>query len=182
MPGPELTHLDAAGNARMVDVTAKRPTRRRAVARALLRMSPDTARRVLGGELPTGDVLGAARTAAVLAAKRTDELVPLCHPLLLGEVAVEFGPAEHGVGIEAAVDALDRTGVEMEALTACAVAALTVYQACRHLDDTLVLDDLAVWHKTGGRSGAWLRRADGTVARDGQPGCADPADATATEG
>lgn len=156
-------HLDSRGNAQMVDVTKKATTARQAVARGEIRMAPATRARIAAADLPGGDVLAAARTAAIFAAKRTSDLLPLCHPLLLGDITVDFALGEDRVEIAAQVDALDRTGVEMEALTACAVAALTIYETVKAFDDDLVIDDIAVWHKAGGRTGTWERTADGAV-------------------
>ncbi len=166
----DFPHLDHRGNARMVDVTGKATTERRAVARGELRMSPATLERLLAGDLPGGDVLAAARTAAILGAKRTADLLPLCHPLLLGDITVDFEPTRSAIAIAATVEALDRTGVEMEALTACAIAALTIYETCKSVDDDLVIDAIAVWHKAGGRTGTWERTEDGAVTNLPAPG------------
>ena len=171
---PTFPHLDERGNAWMVDVTGKRPTSRRAVASGRVSMATATARLVERGELPAGDVLSAARTAGVLAAKKTADLLPLCHPLLLGDVAVDFSIGADYVEIVATVDALDRTGVEMEALTACFIAGLTIYACCKSRDSSLTVGGVAVRKKSGGRSGSWTLAADGTV----QHIPAAPADAT----
>jgi cyclic pyranopterin monophosphate synthase len=160
---PDFPHLDQRGNARMVDVTGKTPTHRRALARGRVTMLPDTVRRVVSGDTARGDVLGTARTAGILAAKATSDLLPLCHPLLLGAITVDFDVGEDFVEVIGGVEALDRTGVEMEALTACSVAALTIYAACKSLDRTMVVDQVAVWEKAGGRSGSWVLGADGSV-------------------
>ena len=164
MPGSEseadgLTHLDAEGRARMVDVGGKDSTRRRAVARATVRMEVATAEALAAGTVPKGDVLAVARVAGIQAAKRTSELIPLCHPLMLSSVTVDLVVGDGRVDVEAAAEVVDRTGVEMEALTACAVAALTVYDMCKALDRSMVVEDLGLWEKSGGRSGDW-RRAD----------------------
>ena len=129
-----LTHLDPLGRARMVDVTPKDATHRRAVARARVHMQPDTTSLVARGAVTKGDVLAVARVAGIQAAKRTADLIPLCHPLLVGAVLVNFRIEDTFVEVEAAVDTVDRTGVEMEALTACSVAALTIYDMCKSVD------------------------------------------------
>ena len=155
----ELTHLDDDGAARMVDVADKPVTDRRAVARAVVTMSVATATTVAAGDAPKGDVLGVARIAGIQAAKRTSDMIPLCHPLLVGAVTVNFEIGDDFVAIEAHVDTIDRTGVEMEALHACALAALTVYDMCKSVDREMVISDLALWEKTGGRSGTFRRSA-----------------------
>lgn len=158
-----FTHLDADGRARMVDVTPKETTHRRAVARARVEMAPETARAVADGGVGKGDVLAVARVAGIQAAKRTSDLIPLCHPLMVGAVSVDFEITCDSVDIEARVETVDRTGVEMEALTACGVAALTVYDMCKALDRSMTIEGLALWEKTGGRSGPYLR--DGVDGR-----------------
>lgn len=161
---PEFTHLDPLGRARMVDVTAKEPTIRRAMARCSVRMQPETASKVASGSMAKGDVLAVARVAGIQAAKQTANLIPLCHPLLVGSVLVNFRIEEDRIDIEAHVDTVDRTGVEMEALTACSVAALTIYDMCKSGDRSMTITDLALWEKTGGRSGQWRRSgADETL-------------------
>jgi cyclic pyranopterin monophosphate synthase len=152
-----LTHLDPLGRARMVDVTPKEPTHRRAVARARVNMSPETASLVARGAISKGDVLAVARVAGIQAAKRTPDLIPLCHPLLVGSVLVNFRIEDAWIEVEAHVDTVDRTGVEMEALTACSVAALTIYDMCKSADQSMVISDVALWEKTGGRSGTYRR-------------------------
>jgi len=159
----DFPHLDRRGNARMVDVTGKPPTARRAVASGRVVMAPETARLVATGALPGGDVLAAARAAGQLAAKQTAGLLPLCHPLLLGDVTLDFAIGADYVEVVAGVEAMDRTGVEMEALTACTVAGLTIWASCKSLDQTLRVDAVAVREKAGGRSGSWTLGADGTV-------------------
>ena len=154
---PEFTHLDPLGRARMVDVTAKEPTIRRAMARCSVRMEPETASRIASGSMAKGDVLAVARVAGIQAAKQTANLLPLCHPLLVGSVLVNFRLEEDRVEVEAHVDTVDRTGVEMEALTACSVAALTIYDMCKSGDRSITITDLALWEKMGGRSGVWRR-------------------------
>ncbi len=153
----EFTHLDPLGRARMVDVSAKDPSHRRAVARCRVYMEQDTASRIASGAISKGDVLAVARVAGIQAAKQTANLLPLCHPLLVGSVFVNFRIEERHVEVESQVDTFDRTGVEMEALTACTIAALTVYDMCKSLDRGMTIGDVALWEKTGGRSGVWRR-------------------------
>ncbi len=155
----DLTHLDEHGTARMVDVGDKAATDRRAVARALVRMSPATAAKVLAGDAPKGDVLGTARIAGIGAAKRTGELIPLAHPLALDFVDVEgIVDAEAGlVKLSATAGITARTGVEMEAMTACAVAALTVYDMVKGLERGVSIEAIELVEKSGGRSGDWKR-------------------------
>ena len=141
----------------MVDVTPKDPTHRRAVARGRVYMQIETTALVARGAVSKGDVLSVARVAGIQAAKRTPDLIPLCHPLLIGAVLINFRIEDDFVEVEAQVDTVDRTGVEMEALTACAIAALTVYDMCKSSDRGMTIGDLALWEKTGGRSGVWRR-------------------------
>ncbi len=141
----------------MVNVGAKDITLRRAVARCEVRMQPATAAAIASGSLPKGDVLATARIAGIQAAKRTSDLIPLCHPLMLSAVTVNITVQESFVAIEAIVETTDRTGVEMEALTACSVAALTMYDMCKSADKSMVIADLALWEKSGGRSGDYQR-------------------------
>ncbi len=157
MPERGLTHLDPLGRARMVDVTPKETTHRRALARCRVRMLPETTEAIASNAINKGDVLGAARIAGIQAAKRTAELIPLCHPLLVGGVVINFTIGDDNVEVETEVEAVDRTGVEMEALTACAVAALTIYDMCKSADRSMVIGDLCLWEKVGGRSGTWRR-------------------------
>src|SRR3954453_3500494 len=155
----ELTHVDAPGTARMVDVGDKPVSARRAVARAVVRMRPETAAKVLAGDAPKGDVLGTARIAGIQAAKRTGELIPLCHPLPLDHVdvdaAVDAAAGTVTVTAEARVTA--RTGVEMEALTAASVAALTVYDMVKGIEKGVEIASVCLIGKSGGRSGTWRR-------------------------
>jgi cyclic pyranopterin phosphate synthase len=123
-------------------------------------MSPETAARIASGAVSKGDVLAVARVAGIQAAKQTPHLIPLCHPLLVGSVLVNFRLEEDHVEVEVHVDTVDRTGVEMEALTACSVAALTIYDMCKSSDRGMTITDLALWEKTGGRSGHWRRSGD----------------------
>lgn len=154
-----FTHLDPLGRARMVDVTPKEPSHRRAIARGRVHMTPETASAVTQGAIKKGDVLAVARVAGIQAAKRASDLIPLCHPLMVGAVTVNFEINHDSIEVEAAVDTFDRTGVEMEALTACSVAALTIYDMCKSMDKSMVIDDIALWEKTGGKSGTY-RRSD----------------------
>ncbi len=155
-----LSHVDRAGRARMVDVGAKAPTRREAVAAARVVMRPATLRLIVDGALPKGDVLAVARVAGIAAAKETSHLIPLCHPLLLTHVGVEFTPdlAAGTLEIEAVVRVEGRTGVEMEALTAASVAALTVYDMCKAVDRGMEITAVRLLAKRGGASGTYVRR------------------------
>jgi cyclic pyranopterin phosphate synthase len=158
----EFTHLDPLGRARMVDVSAKEPSHRRAVARCRVNMEAETASKIATGAITKGDVLAVARVAGIQAAKQTPNLLPLCHPLLVGAVLVNFRIEDSYVEVEANVDTVDRTGVEMEAMTACAIAALTIYDMCKSIDRTMTIGELTLWEKTGGRSGTFRRqRTDG---------------------
>ena len=152
-----LTHLDPLGRARMVDVTPKEATHRRALARCKVMMQPETTSRVATNAITKGDVLAVARVAGIQAAKQTPMLIPLCHPLLVGSVFVNFTIGDDCVEVEAQVETVDRTGVEMEALTACAVAALTIYDMCKSVDRSMSIGELTLWEKTGGRSGIYRR-------------------------
>ena len=147
----ELTHIDEAGNARMVDVGAKAVTDRRAIARAVVRMAPETVAAVRSGDAPKGDVLGTARIAGIQAAKRTSELIPLCHPLPLSFVDVRLAVVEDGVEIETEARTTGQTGVEMEALTAASVAALTVYDMVKGIERGVVIESVRLLEKTGGK-------------------------------
>lgn len=141
----------------MLDVSPNEPTHRRALARCKVSMLPETTAKVASNAITKGDVLGAARIAGIQAAKRTADMIPLCHPLLVGSVYVNFTIGDDFVEVETQVETVDRTGVEMEAMTACAVAALTVYDMCKSSDRTMSIGELALWEKTGGRSGNWRR-------------------------
>ncbi len=158
MSSERLTHLDDDGAARMVDVSAKPVGRRRAVARAFVGMSSDTVAAVAAGDAPKGDVLGVARIAGIQAAKRAGELIPLCHPLGLDHVDLRATVLDGGVELvaEAVVEA--RTGVEMEAMTAAAVAALTVYDMVKGIDRGVRIESVELLEKSGGRSGDWHRQ------------------------
>ncbi len=158
-----LTHLDDEGAARMVDVGDKPVADRRAVARSVVRMSPATAAAVAAGDAPKGDVLGTARIAGIQAAKRTGELIPLCHPLGLDHVDVhaDVDAAAGTVTLTAEARVTARTGVEMEAMTAAAVAALTVYDMVKGLERGVTIAEVVLLEKSGGRSGTWRRAAQG---------------------
>jgi len=152
-----LTHFDAHGQAHMVDVSAKDNTHRIARATGLIRMRPETLALIQSGTAKKGDVLGVARIAAIQAAKRTADLVPLCHPLPITRVAVDFALDEAAATVRctAQVETLGRTGVEMEALTAVQVGLLTVYDMCKAADRGMVMEGIRVLHKSGGKSGDW---------------------------
>ena len=164
----ELTHVDESGAARMVDVSGKDVTAREAVAAGRVRVSSRVVELLRGEGVPKGDALAVARIAGIMAAKRTPDLVPLCHPIALSGVVVELDVTEDAVEILATVRTTDRTGVEMEALTAVAVAALTLVDMVKAVDKAAVIEDVRVVRKSGGRSGAWSRDADeprGTAER-----------------
>ncbi|MEK0081559.1 cyclic pyranopterin monophosphate synthase MoaC [Benzoatithermus flavus] len=154
-----LTHIDSAGNAVMVDVSAKDVTERTATAEGRIVMAPATLARIKERGFKKGDVLGVAQLAGIMGAKRTADLIPLCHPLPLASVKVELEPLEEAVLIRATCKVTGRTGVEMEALTAVAVAALTVYDMCKAVDKAMRITDVRLVHKAGGRSGEY--RAEG---------------------
>ena len=160
----KLSHLDASGNARMVNVSDKPDSRREARAEAFVRMAPETLQLIATGGHKKGDVLTVARIAGIQAAKRCAELIPLCHPLLLSgiDVDIELEPASDRVHIRAACHLTGATGVEMEALTAASVAALTIYDMCKAVDRGMVIEGVRLLHKSGGRSGEW-NATDGGV-------------------
>lgn len=155
--GPAFSHLGADGRAAMVDVSSKEPSKRTAQARCRISMSPQTVTAITDATVPKGDVVAVARVAGIMAAKRTAEVIPLCHPLQVTAVDIEFEFGTDWLEIRSEVDVVDRTGVEMEALHACAVAALTVYDMCKSADRSMVIGELALWEKTGGRSGTYRR-------------------------
>jgi cyclic pyranopterin phosphate synthase len=155
-----LTHLDPLGRARMVDVTPKEPTHRRAMARCRVFMAMETTALVARGSVTKGDVLAVARVAGIQAAKRTPDLIPLCHQLTIGSVYVNFTIDDTWIEVESQVETLGQTGVEMEALTACSVAALTIYDMCKSADRTMSIGQLTLWEKTGGRNGTYRRDPD----------------------
>ena len=150
-----LTHIDAQGQAAMVDVSDKNTTTRTAIAGARVVMQPDTLDAIRAGDVKKGDVLSVARVAGIMAAKRTHELIPLCHPLLLTKIAVDFDYVEDGVEVRATVRCQGQTGVEMEALTAAAVAALTIYDMAKALEKTMRIENIRLLYKEGGKSGVF---------------------------
>ena len=151
----KLTHLDESGAARMVDVGHKPETARSATASGFIAMSPDTLAAVRDGSGPKGDVLAAARIAGIMAAKRTGELIPLCHPLALDAVTVDFAFEDGGIAVTARASLTGKTGVEMEALTAASVALLTIYDMAKALEKGMVISEIRLLEKTGGKSGGW---------------------------
>jgi cyclic pyranopterin monophosphate synthase len=157
MTAGRLSHLNDKGEARMVDVSAKDATERRAVAEGFIAMAPATLDLILAGEAPKGDVLATARIAGIMAAKRTHELIPLCHPLPLTQVTVDFTPSRDpaGLRVEATTKVDAKTGVEMEALTAVSIACLTIYDMCKAVDRAMSFSGIRLVQKTGGRSGAF---------------------------
>jgi cyclic pyranopterin phosphate synthase len=157
MSEPTFSHLNESGQAHMVNVGGKDITSRRAVARCNVQMSPATSAAIASASLPKGDVIATARIAGIQAAKKTSDLIPLCHPLMLSAVTVNISVGEGVVAIEAIVETTGQTGVEMEALTACSVAALTIYDMCKSADKSMVIGELALWEKSGGRSGTFQR-------------------------
>jgi cyclic pyranopterin monophosphate synthase len=156
-PRNRLTHVDESGSARMVDVGDKAETRREATAECFVRMAPDTVSALRNATLAKGDALGVARVAGILAAKRTHELIPLCHPLPITSVAVEFEVGDAGVRIEATARVTGKTGVEMEALTAAAVAGLTLIDMVKGVEKGVFLESVRLLSKSGGKSGEWRR-------------------------
>ncbi len=155
----KLTHIDEQGRVRMVDVTSKAPTDRKARAQAVVTMSDETFRMIQDGKVEKGNVLETARIAGVMAAKKTADLIPMCHPLNLTHAQVDFfpDPTTRSIRIEATARILDQTGVEMEALTAAATAALTIYDMCKAYDRGMSISDLYLLKKSGGKSGTWQR-------------------------
>ncbi len=156
----ELTHFDKDGNAHMVDVGGKKESARKAVASGWITMSQAAYSKVKTGSMSKGDVLGIARIAGIMAAKKTSGLIPLCHPLPISKIAVDFSLVDdlHRVEIIATVEVTGKTGVEMEALTAVSVAALTIYDMCKAVDKTMVIGDICLEEKSGGKSGVFLRK------------------------
>jgi cyclic pyranopterin phosphate synthase len=154
---PSLTHLRQDGSAHMVDVTDKAVTKRRAVAQAVLVTRPDVVASVISGDLPKGEAVGTARIAGIMAAKRTSDLIPLCHPLPLGRIEIDIAGADDRLTVVASVSTTGVTGVEMEALTAASVAALTLYDMVKAVDARAVITDVLVREKQGGKSGDWER-------------------------
>jgi cyclic pyranopterin phosphate synthase len=151
----EFSHLDEQGHVHMVDVSSKDVTGREAVAEATVVMKPTTRDLLFAGGLPKGDALATARIAGIMAAKRTSELIPLCHPIALTSVSVDIAPSDQGASLRATVATRDRTGVEMEAMTAVSVAALSVYDMIKGVERGAYVDDVRLRSKSGGRSGEW---------------------------
>ena len=158
----DFTHMDEKGQVRMVDVSAKAPTDRIAVAQAMVSMTADTFSKIVNNTVRKGNVLETARIAGIMAAKKTPELIPLCHPLTLRHVQIDFLPNEqkHLIGVYATVRVIDQTGVEMEAMTAASVAALTIYDMCKSYDKAMTISDICLIKKSGGKSGTYIRNAD----------------------
>lgn len=155
MPGKRLTHLDEKGAAHMVDIGHKPVTKRKAVAQGHIYMSPKTRDMILGGELEKGDAIATARLAAIMAAKNTASLIPLCHPLPLSHISIDFTPQDDGIAICATVSTSGRTGVEMEALTAVSLAALTLYDMAKAVERSMQIGDIHLISKSGGASSFW---------------------------
>jgi cyclic pyranopterin monophosphate synthase len=155
MPKKKLSHLDKAGRPKMVDVTGKADTARVAVAKGSVRMQPATFKLIKGGSTAKGDVLSVAKLAGIMAAKKTPDLIPLCHPILIGNIDIDFtlDEANSTIGITATVQSTGRTGVEMEALTATAVTALTIYDMCKAVDRGMKIENIRLVRKSGGKSG-----------------------------
>jgi cyclic pyranopterin phosphate synthase len=156
-PDPDLTHVADDGTVRMVDVGAKAATNRVATARADVVMDPATRDRLFSGELPKGDALATVRVAAIQGAKRTADLIPLCHPLAIDRIDVDIEPTDVGVSVTVTVGVTARTGVEMEAMTGAAIGALTVYDMIKGVDRSASIADVVLLEKSGGRSGTWTR-------------------------
>ncbi len=169
-----LSHVDETGAARMVDVSAKEVTHRRAIASAFLHAAPETVEMVQAGTAPKGDVLATARIAGIMAAKRTSGLIPLCHPLSITHASIAIEPVRSGgrtgFDIRATVEVDGKTGIEMEALTAAAVTGLTLYDMCKAVDRTMVLGDVMLLGKEGGRSGDWSRETESNAGTDAGSG------------
>ncbi len=157
---PNLTHFDAKGRAKMVDVSQKRETLREAVVRGSISMNPKTFRSIMSGKVGKGDVLAVAKVAGIMAAKKTSEIIPMCHPLNLSHIEVNLFPSEKGsrIDIESKVKIKARTGVEMEGFVAVAAAGLTIYDMCKAIDRGMVLSDIRLVKKTGGKSGTYAAK------------------------
>ncbi len=158
----QFTHVDKEGKSRMVDVTGKNETVREAIASAYVFMKADTLEKILANEIKKGEVLGTARIAGIMAAKKTGDIIPLCHPLNITAIDFLFFPdkKENKIGIEAKVKIVGRTGVEIEALTAVSVAALTVYDMCKAYDRGMIISEIKLLKKSGGKSGLFVRNPD----------------------
>jgi cyclic pyranopterin monophosphate synthase len=159
---PEFTHIDKQGRVRMVDVTDKKPTLRIAVAQGIVSMKLETFEMIINQTVKKGNVLETARIAGILAAKKTSELIPMCHPLNITHIAVDFFPdkGKSMIRIEATVRAIDQTGVEMEALTAASAAGLTIYDMCKSYDRKMIISEICLLEKSGGKSGLFVRKRD----------------------
>jgi len=155
----EFTHIDKEGRVRMVDVTEKKPTLRVAVAQGVVSMNPETYEKILSQSVKKGNVLETARIAGMMAAKKTSELIPMCHPLNITHIAIDFFPdkVQNSIKIQAAVRAIDQTGVEIEALTAVSVAGLTIYDMCKSYDRAMTISDICLLEKSGGKSGLFVK-------------------------
>ena len=155
----EFTHIDKKGRVRMVDVSGKEPTLRVAIAQGVVSMSQETFEKILDQTVKKGNVLETARIAGIMAAKKTSDLIPMCHPLNINHIAVDFFPdkSKNSIRIEAAVRAIDQTGVEMEALTAVSVAGLTIYDMCKSYDRAMTISDICLLEKSGGKSGLFVK-------------------------
>ena len=155
----KFTHIDAQGHVRMVDVSGKKPTLRVAIARGVVSMSQETFEKILDQTVKKGNVLETARIAGIMAAKKTSELIPMCHPLNITHIAIDFFPdkVKNSIRIEAAVRAIDQTGVEMEALTAVSVAGLAIYDMCKSYDRAMTISDICLLEKSGGKSGLFVK-------------------------
>jgi len=155
----KFTHIDEHGHVRMVDISGKKPTLRVAVAQGVVSMSQETFAKILDQTVKKGNVLETARIAGIMAAKKTSELIPMCHPLNINHIAVDFFPdkSKNSIRIEAAVRAIDQTGVEMEALTAVSVAGLTIYDMCKSYDRAMTISDICLLEKSGGKSGLFVK-------------------------
>jgi len=163
----KLTHVDDLGRAQMVDISKKEETRREAVARGTITVKPETIRLIQEGAVPKGDVFATARIAGLMAVKKVPDLIPLCHPLLISGAEILFKPLQESIEIEARVKTTGRTGVEMEALVAVAVAALTIYDMCKGVDREMVIHNIRLTAKEGGRSGRYLRPGEDEAWRLG---------------
>ena len=158
----DFTHMDEQGHVRMVDVSEKTPTDRIAVAHAKISMTAETFLKIMNNHVRKGNVLETARIAGIMAAKKTSDLIPMCHPINIGHVQVDFFPDKenNAIGITSSVRIFDRTGVEMEALTAVSLAALTIYDMCKSHDREMIISDICLKQKSGGKSGTFIRSAD----------------------
>ena len=164
MPDRHQLHLDPIGAPFVREVGPSEVSSRKAMARCRVTMQPETTASIVSNAIHKGDVLAAARISGIQAAKRAAELLPMCHPVMVGNVSISFSIGDAYVEVEAQVDTVDRTGVEMEALTAAAVAALTIYDMCKSVDRSMTIEQLALWEKAGGRSGHWRRADDHSLA------------------